>query len=103
MRGRTTAAWEERLRAAEVPHAPVWDYADLFRQPQIAARNLRVEVRDPQGSPVQLLGTPFHIAGVDLPPTRMPPALGEHTAEVLTELLGLSAAEIEALREKGVI
>jgi crotonobetainyl-CoA:carnitine CoA-transferase CaiB-like acyl-CoA transferase len=103
LRGRTTAAWEKRLRAGEVPHAPVWDYADLFQQPQIAARGLRVEVRDPQGRPVDLTGTPFHIAGVDLPQTRMPPALGEHTAEVLTELLSLSPAEIEALREKGVI
>jgi crotonobetainyl-CoA:carnitine CoA-transferase CaiB-like acyl-CoA transferase len=103
MRGRTTAAWEERLRAAEVPHAPVWDYADLFRQPQVAARGMRVKVRDPQGRPVELLGTPFHIDGVDLAPTRMPPALGEHTTEVLEEVLGLSAGEIEALREKGVI
>jgi crotonobetainyl-CoA:carnitine CoA-transferase CaiB-like acyl-CoA transferase len=103
LRGRTTAAWEKRLRAGEVPHAPVWDYADLFQQPQIAARGLRVEVRDPQGRPVDLTGTPFHIARVDLPQTRMPPALGEHTAEVLTELLSLSPAEIEALREKGVI
>jgi crotonobetainyl-CoA:carnitine CoA-transferase CaiB-like acyl-CoA transferase len=60
-------------------------------------------VRDRQGRPVDLLGTPFHIDGIDLPPTRMPPALGEHTAEVLKELLALSAADIEALREKGVI
>src|SRR5207237_1273003 len=103
MRGRTTAAWEERLRAAEVPHAPVWDYADLFEQPQIAARGLRVEVRDPQGRPVDLLGTPFHITGVDLRPTRMPPALGEPQAAVLTELRAVSAGEIRGLQEKGVI
>jgi len=64
---------------------------------------MRTAVRDPQGRPVDLLGTPFHIDGVDLPPTRMPPALGEHTAEVLTEWLALSADEIEDLRQKGVI
>ncbi len=103
MREHSTAEWEKRLLAAEVPHAPVLDYAELFQQPQTAARGLRVEVRDPQGRPVDLLGTPFHIEGVGLPPPQMPPSLGEHTEEVLTQLLGLSAAEVEDLRGKGVV
>jgi crotonobetainyl-CoA:carnitine CoA-transferase CaiB-like acyl-CoA transferase len=100
---RTTREWETRLLAAEVPHAPVWNYAELFQQPQLAARGMRVEVRDPQGQPVDLLGTPFHIESVELPQPRMPPTLGEHTAEVLTQLLGLGAAELGELRAKGVI
>jgi crotonobetainyl-CoA:carnitine CoA-transferase CaiB-like acyl-CoA transferase len=99
----TTAEWEQRLRAADVPHAPVWNYADLFQQPQIAARGMRIEVRDPKGQPVDLLGTPFHIGGLNLPESRMPPTLGEHTEEVLRELLGLDGGEIQKLREKGVI
>jgi crotonobetainyl-CoA:carnitine CoA-transferase CaiB-like acyl-CoA transferase len=100
---RTTAEWERRLVAAEVPHAPVWNYAELFQQPQVAARGVRVEVRDPQGRAVDLLGTPFHIGGVDLPPPTMPPALGQDTEEVLTGLLGLPADEVKRLREKGII
>jgi crotonobetainyl-CoA:carnitine CoA-transferase CaiB-like acyl-CoA transferase len=103
MGARPTADWEKRLLAAEVPHAPVWNYAELFRQPQVAARGMRVEVRDPQGRSVDLLGTPFHIAGVELPPPQMPPALGQDTEEVLTRLLGLPAEEIKGLREKGII
>jgi crotonobetainyl-CoA:carnitine CoA-transferase CaiB-like acyl-CoA transferase len=103
MREQSTAAWEERLRAAEVPHAPVWNYAELFQQPQVAARGMRVRVRDPNGRPVDLLGTPFHVEGVAARQAEMPPALGEHASQVLNELLGLSAGEIEALRQKGVV
>jgi crotonobetainyl-CoA:carnitine CoA-transferase CaiB-like acyl-CoA transferase len=83
MKGRQTQDWQERLLQAEVPHAPVWDYAQLFAHPQAAARGLRVTVRDPEGRAVDLVGTPFHIAGTTLPPPTMPPRLGEHTQEVL--------------------
>jgi crotonobetainyl-CoA:carnitine CoA-transferase CaiB-like acyl-CoA transferase len=99
----TTAQWQCALIAAEVPHAPVWDYADLFGQAQGQVRGWRVTVRNPSGQPVDLLGTPFHIAGADLPSPFMPPALGQHTNEVLNELLGLDAERITALRQRGVI
>jgi crotonobetainyl-CoA:carnitine CoA-transferase CaiB-like acyl-CoA transferase len=107
LRARATAGWEELLRAAEVPHAPVWNYADLFAHPQAAARGLRVQVRDPQGRPVDLVGTPFHLQGegseAALPPPAMPPALGQHTEAVLGELLGLDAERLAHLRRQGVI
>jgi crotonobetainyl-CoA:carnitine CoA-transferase CaiB-like acyl-CoA transferase len=103
LRARTTAEWERRLLGAEVPHAPVWDYAQLFAQPQAAARGLRVTVRDPQGRPVDLVGTPFHVAGTTLPPPVMPPALGQDTDDVLRDVLGLDAARLAELRRQGVI
>jgi crotonobetainyl-CoA:carnitine CoA-transferase CaiB-like acyl-CoA transferase len=103
LRARTTAEWEERLLAAEVPHAPVWDYARLFAQPHVAARGLKVTVRDPQGRPVDLVGTPLHVAGATLPPPAMPPALGQDTDTVLRELLGLDEARLAELRRQGVI
>jgi crotonobetainyl-CoA:carnitine CoA-transferase CaiB-like acyl-CoA transferase len=103
MRTRSTGDWQERLRAVEVPHAPVWDYAALFAHPQTAARGLRLTVHDPQGRPVVLVGPPFHIAGAAPPAHRMPPALGQDTEEVLKELLGLDAARLDELRRQGVI
>src|SRR5262249_51997319 len=103
LRSHSTADWQERLRAAEVPHAPVWDYATLFAEPQASARGLRVKRRDPQGEPVDLLGSPFHIAGTSLPLPTMPPGLGEHTDEVLCDLLGLDDAQRTELRQRGVI
>jgi crotonobetainyl-CoA:carnitine CoA-transferase CaiB-like acyl-CoA transferase len=98
-----TAEWEKRLLAVGVPHAPVWDYAQLFRQPQAEARGLRVTVRDPEGRPVDLVGSPFHIGGAALPEPTVPPRLGQDTDHVLVELLGLDAARLAELRAQGVI
>jgi len=103
LKGHTTRDWEERLTAAEVPHAPVWDYAMLFAQPHAKERGLSVSVRDPQGRPVDLIGTPFHIAGTTLPTPTIPPNLGQHTEEVLREVLGLDAARVDELRRAGVV
>jgi crotonobetainyl-CoA:carnitine CoA-transferase CaiB-like acyl-CoA transferase len=93
----------ERFAAANVPHAEVQDYAAVFASEQAAARGLRVTVRDPDGRPVDLVGTPVKVAGATLPPPACPPRPGRHTAEVLGELLGLDAAEVERLRERGVV
>jgi crotonobetainyl-CoA:carnitine CoA-transferase CaiB-like acyl-CoA transferase len=103
MRTRGVEEWQQRLRAVDVPHAPVWDYARLFAHPQAAARSLRVTVRDPAGQLVDLAGTPFHIAGAELPPPTSPPGLGQHTDEVLKEVLGLEDARLAELRRHGVI
>jgi crotonobetainyl-CoA:carnitine CoA-transferase CaiB-like acyl-CoA transferase len=103
MRARTTAEWQERLTAANVPHAPVWSYAELFGHAQAEARGLRVTVHDPAGRPVDLLGSPFHIAESTLPSPTMPPQLGEHTDQVLKELLGLDSAHVAELRRRGAI
>jgi crotonobetainyl-CoA:carnitine CoA-transferase CaiB-like acyl-CoA transferase len=103
MRTQSTLEWQERLRNANVPHAPVWNYQDLFAQPQALARGYRVTVRDPAGRPIDLVGTPFHIAGSTLAAPGMPPTLGQHTDEVLAELLGLDASRLAELRKQGVI
>jgi crotonobetainyl-CoA:carnitine CoA-transferase CaiB-like acyl-CoA transferase len=103
MRERNTQDWQERLRAADVPHAPVWDYAALFAQPQAAARQLRMTVRDHEGRSVDLVGTPFKIAGTATVEPSMPPRLGEDTDRVLRELLGLGDAHLAELRRQGVI
>jgi crotonobetainyl-CoA:carnitine CoA-transferase CaiB-like acyl-CoA transferase len=102
MRGRTTSQWEELLTRAEVPHAPVRNYAELFADPQTADRGLRLTVKDPQGRPVDLVGSPFHIDG-KVPQSTAPPTPGQLTDEVLSRLLGLNPEQIAELRRKGVI
>lgn len=101
MRSRTTTAWEALLRRAEIPHAPVWTYADLFAQPEMAER-LRVTVRDPAGQPIDLIASPFRISGTTTTPTA-PPSLGQHTDKVLTQLLGLNEEQVRQLRQRGVV
>jgi crotonobetainyl-CoA:carnitine CoA-transferase CaiB-like acyl-CoA transferase len=102
MRTKTTAVWEELLRTSEVPHAPMWTYADLFAHPEMSQR-LRVVVRDPAGKPVDLVASPLHITRADAPEPTMPPELGQHTDEVLMQLLGLTHENLRELRRKGVI
>src|SRR5207249_4845512 len=91
MKQKTTADWQQCLEAAGVPCAPVWTYADLFAHPQAAARGLKLMVRDPEGNAVDLVGSPFHVEGAAQPAPLCPPRLGQHTDEVLGNLLGLDA------------
>lgn len=98
MRTRTSADWQDRLLRAEVPHAPVLDYAQMFALEQVQARGMKQTVRDPAGNPVDLAGTPFHIAGAEPMSAAMPPALGQDTEAVLRNLLGFGAEQIARLK-----
>jgi formyl-CoA transferase len=64
---------------------------------------MKVRVTDPSGKPVDLLGSPFHWTGADLPPPTFPPKLGEHTDAVLRDVLGLGADRVAELRRAGVV
>jgi crotonobetainyl-CoA:carnitine CoA-transferase CaiB-like acyl-CoA transferase len=103
MRSLPSAVWQERLRRAEVPHAPVWNYTALFGSAQAQARGLHITVRDLEGRPVELVGSPFHIGGSTLPGPAAPPELGRDTSEVLRSLLGVSEERLAELRQNGVI
>jgi crotonobetainyl-CoA:carnitine CoA-transferase CaiB-like acyl-CoA transferase len=95
--------WCDRLEKARVPHAPVNDYAAVFANEQVLSRGMKVKVTDHEGKPVDLIGTPFHVTGAELPSPIFPPKLGEHTDEVLNEFLGLSAERVAELRRAGVV
>jgi formyl-CoA transferase/CoA:oxalate CoA-transferase len=107
LRTRTTREWETLLAEAGIPNAPLWNYADLFSHPHADARGLKVTVRDPEGRPIDLVGSPLHIsadAGPAAPPAATaPPALGQHTDEVLRELCGVVGEALAGLRRAGVI
>ena len=60
-------------------------------------------VRDAAGTPVELVGSPFHIAGAALPVPQSPPRLGQHTQEILCDVLGLAAEEVERLLREHII
>jgi crotonobetainyl-CoA:carnitine CoA-transferase CaiB-like acyl-CoA transferase len=102
-RSRTVAAWLERLRAAEVPAAPVNNLDGAFAEPPVAEREMIVEYEHPEVGRVRLPGNPIKMTGVG--PTRSEPAprLGEHTETVLQELLAVTPGEIAALRAEGAI
>ncbi len=97
-----TAELVKRLEKANVPHAVVSDYADIFAHEQTTAREMKLKVRDPKGNPVDLIGNPVHLTGAPTGAPTMPPRLGEQTDAVLRDL-GLSSEEVAALRAKKVI
>jgi crotonobetainyl-CoA:carnitine CoA-transferase CaiB-like acyl-CoA transferase len=103
LKSRTVADWCARLEQARVPHAPINDYAAVFAHAQVLARGMKINVTDAKGQPVDLIGSPFHITGTNLPTPTMPPTLGQHTAEIFHDYLGMEATQLDALRAAGVI
>src|SRR5262249_10896091 len=93
MRSKKRDDWEQRLTVAGVPCAPVWTYAQLFADSHVAARGMKVSVKSPDGTLVDLVGSPVHIAGLAPPPAIMPPILGQDTDAVLSDA-GFTGEEI---------
>ena len=103
-RTRTTAAWMAALESAGVPCAPVNTIDQVFADPQVQARGMQIRMPHPlAGEDVRLVGSPIRLSGTPVSYRRAPPTLGEHTDEVLVEVLGLDESERAALREDGVI
>ena len=97
--------WIEGLEAHNVSCGPINTIEQAFADPQIEARGMRIEMPHPAlgGDPAPLIASPIRMSATPASYRRAPPTLGQHTDEVLGELLGLGAAEIEALRGRGVI
>ncbi len=100
---RTTAEWVSALEGAGVPCGPINDVAQVFADPQVQFRRLQVELPHALGGTVPQVASPIRLSATPVEYRRAPPLLGEHTLEVLTGLLGLSDAEVIALREAGVL
>jgi crotonobetainyl-CoA:carnitine CoA-transferase CaiB-like acyl-CoA transferase len=98
----TSEHWIRVLNEAGVPCSRVMNLQQVFADPQVIDQQAVVTVEHPGHGHVSMLGSALHVDGAPPPVRRPAPALGEHNAEVLGEL-GLSAAEVDGLRERGVI
>lgn len=102
-RGRTVDDWLARLRAAEVPAAPVNNLDRAFAEPPVAEREMIVEYDHPDVGRVRLPGNPIKMSGMGKTISNPAPRLGEHTDAVLGELIALSPERIAALRATGAV
>ena len=102
-RARPQRVWLEALEAAQIPCAPINAIDQVFDDPQIRARGMRAELPHPLAGTVPTVKTPLNFSATPAGAETAPPLLGEHTEETLGRLLGMSAQEIAALREAGVV
>jgi crotonobetainyl-CoA:carnitine CoA-transferase CaiB-like acyl-CoA transferase len=95
--------WLKSLRNSGFPCAPVYTIDEVFNDPQVHHRGMIVEMEHPKAGTIRQIGTPFKLSVSSTDLELYPPELGEHTEEILVDLLGYSKAEIQKLREKKVI
>lgn len=101
----TTAHWMEVLETSNVPCSPVNNVAEVFSDPQVLERNMKIAMKHPLSGKgtVDLIGCPLKMSATPVQYRLPPPTLGQHTDEVLQDVLGLPATKIEGLRASSII
>lgn len=94
--------WSEALQAAGVPCGPINDLAQVFDDPQVQHRGMRIELPHPTAGKVPLVASPIKLSRTPVEHRSAPPLLGQHTDEVLAGI-GLDEQAIAALRAQGVV
>jgi len=100
---RTTRDWVTLLEAAGVPNGPINTLAQVYEEPQVKARGIRVEMPHPVAGSVSTVASPMRFSATPVEYKQAPPVLGEHTEEVLQQILGKTAQEMTQLRSDGIV
>jgi crotonobetainyl-CoA:carnitine CoA-transferase CaiB-like acyl-CoA transferase len=102
---RPRAFWLKELEAQSIGCGPINNLEQVFNDPQVIARKMVHEMRHSVngGTPVRLLASPMKLSETPVTYRHAPPLLGEHTAEVMSGILGLDDSEIKKLGDLGVL
>jgi formyl-CoA transferase len=103
MRTRSAQEWLAALEPSGVPCGPINDLAQVFADPQVRHRRMEVSVPHPTAGEVRMVASPMKFSATPIAHDAHAPLLGEHTEDVLRHVLGMDAAQIEALRRKETI
>lgn len=96
-----TDEWMDLLPKMGVPSGPVYTIDRVLADAQIEALGILKTITHPTSGPLRVVGSPFHLSADDTEPYRPPPRLGEHTGDVLKELLAVSDADLQGLQHAG--
>jgi formyl-CoA transferase len=103
MRGRTKQEWIELLEANNVPCGPINNMKEVFEDPQVKHRGLRVDIPHPLGAAAPVVRSPLRLSKTPVEYRLAPPMLGQHNEEVLKGLLGKSDEDIARLKAAGIL
>lgn len=103
MKSKTTAEWIEALEALKIGCGPINTLEQVFADPHVQAREMVVEMAHGSGETVKVIANPVKLSATPPSYRSAPPVLGEHTQDVLTYVLKMSAADIATLKEKGIV
>ena len=98
-----TAHWLEKLTATDVPNGPINNYKQVFEHPQVVHRKLKVDLPHNRGGTTSTVASPLRLSETPGEYRRAPPVLGQHTREILAQVLGKNEAEIEKLAQDGIV
>ena len=100
---RTTREWVEALETAGVPNGPINNLKQVFEEPQVVARGMKIDMPHPTAGTVSLVASPMKFSATPIEYRNPPPTLGQHTDEVLRGMLGMTDAQIAALKAQKAI
>jgi crotonobetainyl-CoA:carnitine CoA-transferase CaiB-like acyl-CoA transferase len=103
MQSKTTAEWVAALEERKIGCGPINKLSEVFADPHVQARGCVVPLKHASGETVKVIANPVRLSGTPADYRIPPPLLGEHSEEVLSGLLGMSAAEVAALKERGIV
>lgn len=103
LRGASTAHWLAAMEAAGVPAGPVHSLREVFADPQVVHRGMRLELNDEHFGRVPGVAAPIRLSHSPVASMRAPPALGAHTRQLLREFLDHSPARIDDLVSRGIV
>ncbi|QBY04526.1 CoA transferase [Thalassotalea sp. HSM 43] len=99
----TNRYWLDKLEAARIPCAPVNKFSDVLNDSQVRHRKMVVDIFHPDGKATKAPGNPIKMSRTNEDSFSAAPHIGQHTDQVLGDLLNLSAEEIDKLRDQGIV
>jgi crotonobetainyl-CoA:carnitine CoA-transferase CaiB-like acyl-CoA transferase len=103
MKTHPTEWWVEKLEALKIGCGPINTLKQVFDDPHVKARGMEVQMKHSSGAEVTVIANPVRLSETPADYRIAPPLLGEHTSEVLQDLLGIDNKTFESLKKKGII